>query len=154
MNETGSTTRQTDRGQGSTVQGTAKGTPQGSAAQASSAQSQTAQSQAALMPPVDVIEDATGITLLADLPGVPRDKLSLHVEGDTLSIEGEVSVDMPGGMEASYAEVSVPRYRRVFTLSKELDPGKVSAELSQGVLKLRIPKAEHAQPRRIEIRAG
>lgn len=110
--------------------------------------------QATMMPPVDVIEDATGITLFADLPGVPKDKLSLHVEGDTLSIEGDVSVDMPQGMEASYAEVNLPRYRRVFTLSKELDPGKVSAELNQGVLKLRIPKAEHAQPRRIEIRAG
>lgn len=110
--------------------------------------------QAAMMPPVDVIEDPTGITLLADLPGVPKDKLNLHVEGDTLSIEGEVNVDMPQGMEASYAEVSLPRYRRVFTLSKELDPGKVTAELAQGVLKLRIPKAQHAQPRRIEIRAG
>jgi len=110
--------------------------------------------EASIMPPVDVVEDATGITLFADLPGVSKDKLDLHVEGDTLTIEGAVSVDMPEGMEASYVEVSVPRYRRVFTLSKELDPGKVSAELTQGVLRLRIPKAEHAQPRRIEIRAG
>ena len=117
-------------------------------------QAESARSQATMMPPVDVVEDPTGITLFADLPGVPRDKLNLHVEGDTLSIEGEVSLDMPEGMEASYAEVSLTSYRRVFTLSKELDPGKVTAELSQGVLKLRIPKAEHAQPRRIEIRAG
>ncbi|HVN36196.1 MAG TPA: Hsp20/alpha crystallin family protein, partial [Casimicrobiaceae bacterium] len=49
-------------------------------------------------------------------------------------------------------EVNVPRYRRAFTLSKELDPSKVSAELRNGVLSLRIPKAEHAQPRRIEVR--
>jgi HSP20 family molecular chaperone IbpA len=109
---------------------------------------------ATMLPPVDVVEDATGITLFADLPGVPKDKLSLHVEGDTLSIEGDVMLELPEGMEASYAEVSQARYRRVFTLSKELDPGKVSAELAHGVLKLRIPKAEHAQPRRIEIRAG
>ncbi|RPI43819.1 MAG: Hsp20/alpha crystallin family protein [Betaproteobacteria bacterium] len=113
-----------------------------------------AREQAAMMPPVDVVEDPTGITLFADLPGVPKDKLDLHVEGDSLTIEGEVSVDMPEGMEASYVEVSLPRYRRVFTLSKELDPSKVTAELAQGVLKLRIPKAAHAQPRRIEIRAG
>jgi HSP20 family molecular chaperone IbpA len=109
-------------------------------------------STAALMPPVDVIEDGTGITLYADLPGVPKDKLNLQVEADTLTIEGEVSLALPEGMEATHAEVSVPRYRRVFTLSKELDAGKVSAELSQGVLKLRIPKAEHAQPRRIDIK--
>jgi HSP20 family protein len=108
-------------------------------------------SDAALMPPVDVIEDSTGITLRADLPGVPKEKLKLHVEADTLTIEGEVSFAMPEGMEASYAEVSVPRFRRVFTLSKELETGKVSAELKNGVLSLRIPKAEHAQPRRIDI---
>ena len=109
---------------------------------------------AALMPPVDVIEDSTGITLSADLPGVPKDKLRLQVEADTLTIEGEVSIALPEGMEASYAEVSVPRFRRVFTLSKELDTGKVSAEFSQGVLNLRIPKAEHAQPRRIDVKVS
>ncbi len=108
-------------------------------------------SDAALIPPVDVIEDSTGITLRADLPGVQKDKLSLHVEADTLTIDGEVSFAMPDGMEASYAEVSVPRFRRVFTLSKEFDTSRVSAEFKQGVLNLRIPKAEHAQPRRISI---
>ena len=106
----------------------------------------------ALMPPVDVIEDSAGITLRADLPGVPKDKLKLQVEADALTIEGEVSVPTPEGMEATYAEVGVPRFRRVFTLSKELDTGKVAAEFKHGVLSLRIPKAEHAQPRRIDIK--
>jgi HSP20 family molecular chaperone IbpA len=108
----------------------------------------------ALLPPADVIEDTEGITLYADLPGVPKEKLNLLVEADTLTIEGEVSLDLPEGMEPSHAEVGLPRYRRVFTLSRELDAGKVSAEFNDGVLKLRIPKAEHAQPRRIEIQAG
>ena len=111
-------------------------------------------SDTTLIPPVDVIEDSAGITLRADLPGVPKDKLSLQVEADTLTIEGEVSLAMPEGMEASYAEVTVPRYRRVFTLSKELDTGKVSAEFKHGVLELRIPKAEHAKPRRIDIKVS
>jgi HSP20 family molecular chaperone IbpA len=111
-------------------------------------------SDAALIPPVDVIEDSAGITLRADLPGVPKDKLSLQVEADTLTIEGQVSMPMPQSMEASYVEVGMPRFRRVFTLSKELDAGKVSADLKNGVLSLRIPKAEHAQPRRIDIKVG
>jgi HSP20 family protein len=111
-------------------------------------------SDAALMPPVDVVEDSAGITLRADLPGVPKEKLKLQVEAGTLTIEGEVSIAMPESMEATYAEVSVPRFRRVFTLSKELDTGKVSAELKHGVLSLRIPKAEHAQPRRIDIKVS
>lgn len=104
-----------------------------------------------LLPPVDVIEDSTGITLYADVPGVPKDKLHLRIEGDTLTIEGEVALDVPAGMEASHVEVNLPRYRRAFTLSQELDREKVDAELKHGVLRLRIPKAEHAQPRRIEI---
>lgn len=127
---------------------------QASRADAASRGEAAQRSDAALMPPVDVIEDSTGITLCADLPGVPKDKLNLHVEADTLTIEGEVCIPMPEGMEASYAEVSVPRFRRAFTLSKELDAGKVSAELKNGVLNLRIPKAEHAQPRRIEIKVS
>lgn len=115
-------------------------------------QKQSVADEAALLPPVDVIEDASGITLYADLPGVTKDKLHLQIEADTLTIEGEIDLEMPGGMEASHAEVSLPRYRRVFTLSKELDAGKVAAEFNQGVLKLSIPKAEHAQPRKVEIR--
>ena len=114
----------------------------------------TQRGDAALMPPVDVIEDSTGITLRADLPGVPRDRLKLQVEAGTLTIEGEVSIPMPESMEATYAEVGVPYFRRVFTLSKELDTGKVSAEFKHGVLSLRIPKAEHAQPRRIDIKVS
>ena len=113
-----------------------------------------ARAEATLQPPVDVIEDAQGITLYADLPGVPKDKVTLHVEDDTLSIEGEVALPMPDGMQASHAEVQLPRYRRVFQLSKELDANKVTAELNHGVLKLRIPKAEHAQPKKVEIRVG
>ncbi len=107
--------------------------------------------EAAMLPPVDVIEDTAGITLYADLPGVAKERLNVHVEADTLTIEGEVVLDVPQGMEASHVEVGLPRYRRVFTLSKELDANKVQAQFSQGVLKLRIPKAEHAQARKVEI---
>jgi len=105
----------------------------------------------ALLPPVDVIEDAGGITLFADLPGVPRDRLDVHIDGDMLIIEGEMGLEMPKDMEAVHVEVNLPRYRRVFTLSKELDPGRLSAELKQGVLKVHIHKAEHAKPRRIQV---
>ena len=59
-----------------------------------------------------------------------------------------MTLPVPQGVEATHAEVQRSRYRRAFTLSRELDPDKVGAELSQGVLRVRIPKAEHAQPRR------
>ena len=108
---------------------------------------------ATLLPPVDVIEDSTGITLYADLPGVTKETLRVEVDADALTIEGEIGLQNPQGMDSTHAEVSVPRYRRVFTLSKELDTGKLQAELKQGVLTLRIQKAEHAKPRRISVRA-
>lgn len=114
----------------------------------------TQRSNEALMPPVDVVEDSTGITLRADLPGVPKDGLKLQVEAGTLTIEGEVKIPMLESMEATYVEVGLSRFRRAFTLSKELDTSKVSAEFKHGVLSLRIPKADHAQPRRIDIKVN
>jgi len=115
---------------------------------------QAAREQAAILPPVDVVEDASGITLYADLPGVPRERLNVHVDADVLAIEGEIAVEMPKELEATHIEVSLPRYRRVFSLSKELDAGRLSAELKHGVLTLRIPKAEHARPKRITVEVG
>lgn len=114
-------------------------------------QNNTRPDRAALLPPVDVYEDAHGITLYADLPGVTKDGLNLQIEADSLSIDAEISLELPAGTQASHAEVKLPRYRRVFTLSRELDTDGISAELRQGVLTLRIPKAAHAQPRRIEV---
>jgi HSP20 family protein len=110
--------------------------------------------QHAVLPAVDVYEDATSITLLADMPGVPRDQLDLKVEGESLLIEGNVLPHTTDGLEALYAELRVPRYRRSFTLSRELDTTKIEANLKDGVLTLRIPKQAYAQPRRISVTAN
>jgi HSP20 family molecular chaperone IbpA len=107
---------------------------------------------AAMLPAVDIVEDEAGITLTADLPGVPKDKLTARVDGDTLLIEGELALDMPKDMEAAWAEIQVPRFRRAFNLSRDLDTSKPDAAFKDGVLKLRIAKAAHAQPHRIEIK--
>ena len=110
--------------------------------------------QRAVLPAVDVFEDAAGITLLADMPGVPKEQLELKVEGEALLIEGGVQPRTPDGLEAIYAELRVPRYRRSFSLSRELDSTRIEANLKDGVLTLRIPKQAHAQPRRIAVTAG
>ncbi|OYU76044.1 MAG: heat-shock protein [Burkholderiales bacterium PBB5] len=107
--------------------------------------------EAALLPPVDVVEDSSGITLYADLPGVPRDLLQVRVDGDQLIVEGEARLPLPAGLVSHHAEVTLQRYRRSFTLSKELDAEQVSAELSHGVLRLRIPRTAQATPRRISV---
>ena len=104
-----------------------------------------------LLPPVDVLEDEGGITLYADLPGVARENLDLHVDGENLFLDGKIALEMPKEMEATHVEVARSRYRRVFALSREFDAAKLTADLKHGVLKVRIPKAEHAKPRRIEV---
>ncbi|OGA16728.1 MAG: heat-shock protein [Betaproteobacteria bacterium RIFCSPLOWO2_02_FULL_63_19] len=106
---------------------------------------------ATMLPAVDVIEDVAGITLYADLPGVSKNKLNVRVEADALSIEGEVDLPVAAEMEATHAEVYLPRYHRAFALGQELDRDKVTAEFKHGVLKLHIPKAEHAKPRKVAI---
>ena len=110
--------------------------------------------QRAVLPAVDVFEDESGITLLADMPGVPKDQLELKIECDALLVEGGVRPLTPEGLEAVYAEVRVPRYRRSFTLSRELDTAHIEANLKDGMLKLRIPKRAHAQPHRIAVTSG
>lgn len=107
-----------------------------------------------LLPPVDIVEDETGITLIADLPGVARDRLDVKVESGHLLIEGDIAVDSPADLNIMYAEVRGGSYRRSFALSNELDPAKVEANLKDGVLVIRIPRTEQARPRRIEVRAG
>jgi len=104
-----------------------------------------------LMPRVDVLEDEAGITILADLPGVAKEQLELKIEGDVLVIEGAMTPFAPGTLEPVYAEVRRARYRRSFTLSRELDASRTQAGLKDGVLTLRIPKQAKAQPRRISV---
>jgi HSP20 family protein len=107
-----------------------------------------------LVPPVDIYEDETGLTLFADMPGVDKEQLGVRVTGDNLVIEGTASVPVMANMELLYGEVQTPQYRRSFTLGRELDPGKIEAKLSHGVLTLRIPKTEEAKPRRISVTVG
>jgi HSP20 family molecular chaperone IbpA len=115
---------------------------------------QDPQRQPHVVPPVDVFENDHAITLLADLPGVSREQLQLRVDGDALVIEATASTQGPQDMQLVYGEAQCPTYRRRFTLSRELDTSRVEAQLRDGVLKLTIPKAEEAKPRRIEVRAG
>jgi len=122
--------------------------------QVMSSEKEARREQAALLPPVDVIEDAEGITLYADLPGVRKEKLNVRVDADILTIEGEVDLPSAKDIEVTHVEVQLPRYRRAFTLGAELNAEKVGAEFKQGVLKLRIPKAEHAKPRKIEVQVA
>jgi len=105
-----------------------------------------------MIPPADVFEDADGITLQLDMPGVARERLNLQTDNNSLLIEGTAQLDMPQGMAALYADVRSTLYRRSFVLSDELQTDKTEANLKDGILTVRIPKRAEVRPRRIEVR--
>lgn len=116
--------------------------------------SEQGRDQPFVVPPVDVFENESGITLFADLPGVSRERLGVRVDGESLTIEATASTAWPQEMQLVYGEAQYPSYRRQFTLSRELDASRIEATLKDGVLKLAIPKLEEAKPRRIEVQLG
>jgi len=107
-----------------------------------------------MQPPADVFEDANGITLQLDMPGVSKYRLNLQANKNTLLIEGNAHIDMPAGIAALYADVRSTSYRSSFVLSEELEADKTEASLKDGVLTVRIPKRAEVRPRRIEVQAG
>jgi len=113
-----------------------------------------AREAATLVPAVDLYEDGAGVKLIADMPGVASDGLSVEVRSRELVIEGAVGVDMPDDMTARYAELRGGRYRRVFALSDDLDPDAIEASLKAGVLRVALPKKAAFQPRRITVESG
>jgi HSP20 family protein len=110
--------------------------------------------QQALAPAVDIAETDSGITLLADMPGVSKDRLTIQVEGDNLTIEGRAQIDVPDSIELLHSEVRTPYFRRSFVLSRDLDSSKIEATLRNGVLNMHIPKSEQARPRRVEVKVA
>lgn len=106
-----------------------------------------------LVPPVDIVEDAEGITVRADLPGVSKDSLSIGVDGETLTVEATVELGEGIAMQAVYAEIRVAQYKRSFVLSRDLDTTRIDAAIRNGVLTMRVPKAEQAKPRRVAVKA-
>ncbi|MDI5933454.1 Hsp20/alpha crystallin family protein [Halomonas kalidii] len=108
----------------------------------------------AMLPPVDIYEEGNALHLLADLPGVKRESLSIEVDNNVLSLEGEIQIDMPEGISATYAEVRAQRFARRFTLSHEIDGDAIEARVDNGVLHLVLPKKDSHRTRRIEIQAA
>lgn len=107
-----------------------------------------------LRPAVDIFEGSNAISLIANLPGVEERGLTLEVADKTLTIRGDIQIDMPAQIEPGHAEVYSTRYQRAFTLSDELDAGSIQASLKDGLLSVTIPKREDIRSRRIEVSSG
>lgn len=102
-----------------------------------------------LRPAVNIIEVESGLVLTADLPGVSKENVDINVEKGILTINAPVTGDLPG--RAVYTEFEWAPYYRQFQIPDLIDTSAVKAEFNNGVLKLQLPKAEAAKPRRIEV---
>lgn len=100
-------------------------------------------------PAVDIYETDTGHVLLTDLPGVTRDGLDISVEQDRLTIRGRVGEDDERSPE--HKEFKLRSYYRSFTLADEIDTANINATLTDGVLRLELPKSARAQARKIPV---
>lgn len=105
-------------------------------------------------PAVDIFETETRITLLADMPGVTADHLSIDLRDDTLTLTGEIEPFEGPDEQDILIEYEVGKYFRQFTLSEVIDQEKIEANLDDGVLRLTLPKVEKAKPRKITINAA
>jgi HSP20 family protein len=103
-------------------------------------------------PPVDIFEDEDGLVVLADLPGIASERLDVRVEQRVLTITAHAQ-PTPSGT-ALHREYELMSFFRQFQLPEEVDTARIQAELKQGVLTLRLPRAPKEPPRRVEVRAG
>ncbi len=102
-------------------------------------------------PTIDIHEGPEGLVLEADLPGVSEGQLSIQLEDNVLSLHAKVAPPAPEGARVLHEEYRHGDFYRSFILSDEVEKSKITAELKHGVLKLKLPKAERAKTRRIEI---
>ena len=106
------------------------------------------------IPNVDIFETEKEIIMLADIPGVKSEDLVIDLRDDTLTFTGEVKPTGRSDAEDILIEYQVGSYYRQFTLTEMIDQKKIDAALSNGVLRLTLPKLEKAMPRQITVEAG
>jgi len=102
------------------------------------------------VPAADVYETADGLTLLAEMPGVKPDGLTVTVEENVLVLRGDPAAADEAG-ELLLKEFEVGPFYRAFRLPADYDTQKIDAKLKQGLLTLHLPKSERLKPRRIEV---
>jgi HSP20 family protein len=103
------------------------------------------------IPDADIYETDDALAVVMEMPGVEKNDLHVGLENDALRVDGRIDYSKYKEMEPVYAEYNVGHYARSFALSNKIDQEKIAANLEDGVLTLTLPKAKHAQPRKIAI---
>jgi HSP20 family protein len=100
---------------------------------------------------MSVFETDQALSVILEMPGVDKDNVDISVENDTLTIQGRIDYSKYEGLQPVYTEYNIGHYVRTFQISGKIDQGQISAELKDGVMKLVLPKAEKAKPRKIKV---
>lgn len=108
----------------------------------------------AVGPSLSVEDRGDALALRAELPGMSEKDLELTVTGTSLTLKGERKVEAPAGYTTHRSERSSYRFARTFELGTKVDPDKVQASLTNGVLTVTLPKAADAQPKQIQVKAS
>ena len=116
------------------------------------AREETRSNERYIRPAVNIIEDEDGLVLTADLPGATKESLDVNVEKGILTISAPARHTVPG--TSAYREFELASYYRQFTIPESLDHEKAHADYTNGILTLRIPKAEVAKPKRIAVQVS
>lgn len=105
-------------------------------------------------PATDIVETEEGYFIYMDMPGVSKEALIIDLNEDEIKVSGRTSYPAPDGEKLVHVEFGNGEYYRGFTVSQIVDKARIKASLKNGVLELHLPKAEKAQPRKIEIQMG
>jgi HSP20 family protein len=105
-------------------------------------------------PPIDIYETPEGLVLYADLPGVTAEGLDLQVQDNRLTLFGRIQRTEEAPANMVHQEYQVGDFLRSFILSDEVDHEQIQAKLTNGVLRVDLPRAARAKPRRIEVSPG
>ena len=104
-------------------------------------------------PAADIFENGDSITVLADMPGVKAEDLKIDLRESVLTLTGHVSTPEKSGESDVLREYQSGTFFRQFVLAETIDQSKIDARLTDGVLRLELPKVETARPRQITVKA-
>jgi HSP20 family protein len=120
---------------------------------ADSNNSERTNSRPVFVPRTDIYESKDHLVLLTDMPGVDQESVDITLDRNILTIHGTVNPPPVDGYSLSYSEYSIGDFRRVFTLSNEIDREGIQAIAKNGVLKLILPKSQRAIPKKITVQS-
>lgn len=103
------------------------------------------------VPQADIFETDNALSVVLEMPGATKDNISVNLENNQISIEGRIDFSKYENFEPLYTEYNIGHYKRSFSLSRKIDQAKISADLTDGVLTVTLPKAEDVKPRKISI---